>query len=101
MRLILFAAAAVALASPAFADSWTAEPVQPAKMSGFVASSLIWNCDGAACRAVSETMDADELSECRGLAREVGPLSSFTGHKDAFAADRLAKCNQSARKTTH
>jgi hypothetical protein len=99
--MILLAAAAVALASPAFADSWTAVPVQASNQTGFVGSTITWDCNTSGCRAVSDTSGGEELAECRGVAREVGPLSSFTGSKDAFSADRLTHCNQAARKSAH
>ena len=98
MRLILFAAAAGAvLASPAFADSWTAVPAQPSKATGFVGSNLIWDCAASGCHSVSDTSNGEDASECRGVARQVGQLTAFTGRK-AFDADKLAKCNQAARK---
>jgi hypothetical protein len=98
MRTIIIAAALAAFAVPAFAQSpWTATPVQPASKSGYVAASVVWDCDAAGCRSTSDTSGAVQMAECRGLAREVGPLSSFVGHAP-FTADRLADCNKAASK---
>jgi hypothetical protein len=96
--MVVIAAAAAALASPALADSWTAAPVQPSHLTGFVGSTVIWDCNGSSCRAVSDATSGDEIAECRGLAHQLGPLSSFVGHKDAFSAERLEACNRAARK---
>ena len=98
MRFVLFAAAAAAIATPAFAESWTAVPAQPSHATGFVGSNIIWDCNDSGCHSTSDTSSGDELSECRGVARQVGQLTSFTGGKEALSAERLARCNQAARK---
>ena len=98
MRSIIIAAALAALAAPAFAASpWAAAPVQPASKTGFVGDSVIWSCGSAGCSSQSDTGDADAMSECLALARQLGSLSSFSGNTP-FSADRLARCNAAAPK---
>jgi hypothetical protein len=97
MRAFTLAAALAVLAVPAFADStWTATPVHPSSNTGFVADSVVWSCGASGCLSQSDTSSADSMSECLGLARQVGPLSSFAGNTP-FNADRLAHCNQAAK----
>ena len=97
MRTITLAAAFALLAVPAFADTpWTATPVQPSSQSGFVANTVVWSCGASGCWSQSDTSSADSMSECLGLARQVGTLSSFAGNTP-FNADRLAHCNQAAK----
>jgi hypothetical protein len=98
MRTITLAAALASLAVPAFAATpWTAVPVQPSSLYGFVSDTVIWNCGASGCLAVSDTSDANPMSECLGLARQVGPLSSFAAGSEVFDATRLARCNQVAK----
>ena len=97
-KSIILAAAFVALAVPALADTpWTATPVQPSSQTGIVADTVVWNCGASGCVSASDTSDADQMSECRGLAKQLGPLSAFNGGK-SFSADRLANCNSAAPK---
>ena len=101
MRTIILAAAIAAFAAPAFAaGSWTAVPVQPSTKTAFAGSAVIWTCAAGGCHATSDTFTADELSECKALARKLGPISSFTG-RAAFAEARLAACNAAAPKPKH
>jgi hypothetical protein len=100
MRTFVIAAALAALAAPAFAAPWSAVPAVAANKAGFVADTVIWDCNSSGCATKSDTSGADELSECKGLAREVGTLTSFTGERGALSEARLATCNKSARKTS-
>ena len=100
MKSIFLAAALAAFAVPAFAEgTWTATPAKPTTEQGFVSGGTIWNCDTGGCRTVSDTSMADSLDACRGLAREVGPLTAFTTDGHAYSANRLASCNASAPKS--
>ena len=102
MRTIILVAAIAALAAPAFAaGSWTAVPVQPSTKSSFAGSGVIWSCAANGCHATSDTSTADELSECKALARQLGPLSAFAGRAAPFAEARLAACNAAATKSKH
>lgn len=98
MRVLIIATALAALAAPAFADTpWTAAPTKAASKTGFVADSVIWSCGASGCWSQSDTSDADPMSECLGLARQLGPLTSFSGGKEPFNEARLARCNQAAK----
>lgn len=101
MRTIILAAAVMALAAPAFAaGSWTAVPATPSTKSSFAGSSVIWSCAASGCHATSDTFTADELSECKALAHQLGPLTAFSG-RAPFADARLAACNAAAAKPKH
>jgi hypothetical protein len=98
-KSIILAAALAALAVPALADTpWTATPVQASSKTGFVGDTVVWNCGASGCWSASETSDADQMSECRALAQQLGPLSSFSGANETFNADKLAHCNSAAPK---
>ena len=99
MRIVTLALAVAAIAAPAFADTgWTAAPASPSSKLGFVGDSVIWSCGSGGCISQSDTSNADPMSECLSLARQLGPLTAFTGGGVPFAAARLARCNDVAPK---
>lgn len=84
-----------ATSSPAFAAEgpyYRAELAQPAKEARFVASGVVWNCDGNVCVAAKGRARPERT--CRGLARKLGPVASFTAEGEALAEDKLATCNR-------
>lgn len=84
--------AALALTSPALAGSYSATPAakgqQPAKV---VTRDVAWTLKGGAF--VGRTDQSRPVVLCQGLAKKVGPLSSFTVDGRALPAAELAKCN--------
>jgi hypothetical protein len=97
MRTMIVAAVAMfSMAAFAGSTAWTAVPAQPASRSHFLARSLLWTCNDSGCFSVTDTAAALSMSECRGLAKQVGPLSSFATHRGAFTESQLAECNQAA-----
>ena len=54
-----------------------------------VAAGATWNCAGDTCRADATTDRTLGLEGCRALAKEVGPVASYS----TFDAVRLAKCD--------
>jgi hypothetical protein len=102
LRSLILAAALAAIAAPAFAAStWSATLAQPTSKQVFVGETVIWSCDATGCVSQSDTSDADQVSECRALARRLGEISAFNGHSGALPAERLASCNTSAAKPKH
>jgi hypothetical protein len=97
---IFLAAAFGALATAASAAPWTAVPVQPSSQTGFVGDSVIWSCGASGCVSQSDTSNSDAMSECVALARQLGPLTSFT-RQQPFDAAHLAECNAAAPKAKH
>jgi hypothetical protein len=97
MRIITLAAVAAAIAGPALAAPWIAVPVQPSSKVGFVGDSVVWSCDATGCSSQSDTEGANTLSECLALARQLGPLTSFSDGKP-ISASRLSECNGAAPK---
>jgi len=101
MRKFLLTAAALGafVATPALADDqWTAVPAKPSTDTGFIGGLIIWDCSASGCESMSDTTATGDLNECAGLAKRVGPLSSFSGNKGPFDAAQLAKCNAAAAK---
>jgi hypothetical protein len=99
MKTVIVAAALAAFALPAFAGApWTAIPVQASTKTAIVAGSVIWDCNASGCHTTSDTAAADSLSACRGLAKEVGELTTFSSDGQAYAAARMARCNAVAPK---
>ena len=98
MRRLVLAAILATVATPVLADAaWTATPATAAAENGFVAASVVWNCSGAACTSTSDTSGASEMPVCKALAAEVGSLTAFSGASGPFNAERLARCNKSAK----
>ena len=94
MRLILTAAAALFVAAPAAAGSFTAQPVVPAKQGKIVARDIVWTCTDQECRG--STVESRPAVLCQALAKKAGRLASFTANGRAFAAAELDRCNAAA-----
>jgi hypothetical protein len=86
------------VAAPALASGvWTASPSQPLSKQGIIAGAVLWSCDSSSCRSTSDTTDADALTSCRELARQVGRIAAFEADGRAFSVERLASCNLTAK----
>lgn len=80
--------------TPAFAASgphYVAELAAPAKDARTVAAGVAWFCEGTTCKAGKGTSRAVRV--CRGLAKELGEVTSFTTQNEALPAAELAQCN--------
>ena len=97
MRLILTAAAALFVAAPAAAGSFTAQPVVPTKQAKIVARDIVWTCTDQGCRGA--TAESRPAVLCQALAKKAGRLASFTANGRAFAAAELDRCNSVAKGT--
>ena len=72
---------------------FTADTAAPAKRQGLVsAGGLNWQCQGARCMA-SGASALFNLASCQALAREAGPIRSFTSAKQTLSAPELSRCN--------
>ena len=89
-RLAAFAAALV-LAGPAVAGTYSAVPQGSVKPTKVVTRDLAWTLKGNAF--VGRTEESRPLVLCQALAKKVGPLASFTVDGRALGAADLAKCN--------
>lgn len=94
------AAAIAALATPALA----AEPVivklaaplaAPTKV---VAGGAIFSCAGDACVATNPANGTGDFSTCKIVVHAVGKATSFGTASSPLPAERLASCNESAKK---
>jgi hypothetical protein len=86
--------AAVALASPAAAGTYTGKPVAPVADQRIIGRDIIWNCGPDACQG--STDESRPLVLCQSLAKKAGRLSSFIANGRAFAGQDLDKCNSVA-----
>jgi curli biogenesis system outer membrane secretion channel CsgG len=88
-------AAAASVASVAAADGPLSATLQTplASSSEPVAGGAVFACKADTCVAESDTSDSDNLTMCRDLAREYGPVTKF----GSFDATMLAKCNVVAK----
>jgi hypothetical protein len=95
---VLFAFAIFgASASPALASGahYRAEPASPPTAERLVVRDIVWKCGASGCVAGKSNSRANV--ECSALAREIGPLRSFSAAGQALPADQLEKCNARAR----
>ena len=99
---LLTAMALAALSTPAFAGG--AAPVivklqaalpAPTKV---IAGGAIFSCAGDACVATNPSSGTADFSTCKIVVHSVGAATSFGVAAAPLAADRLAACNESAKK---
>ena len=88
-------AAAGAVATVAAADgplsATLSSPVGSSSES--IAGGAVFACKATTCVAESDTSEDDDLSMCKDLARQFGPIAKF----GSFSAAQLAKCNVVAK----
>ena len=89
-RLPVFLAA-LALAAPAFAATYSAKPASPASQVRLVARDIVWTLSGQSYRGQTEA--GRPLLLCQALAKRAGRLESFTVNGRSFGEPELAKCN--------
>jgi hypothetical protein len=73
------------------APFYRAELAAPAAAQRPVSSGVAWFCEGDSCAAAKGT--SRPVIVCARLAKEVGPVASFTAGGEALDAEQLAKCN--------
>lgn len=90
-----------ALSSPAVAASGpvvvklAAPLAAPTKV---VAGGAIFSCAGDTCVATNPASGTADFSTCKIVVHSVGAATSFGVAAAPLAADRLAACNESAKK---
>ncbi|MBA4161020.1 MAG: hypothetical protein C0515_02810 [Novosphingobium sp.] len=100
-------AAGLALAGTVISFSATSTPAQAgtngysAKLTAAleapkskVINGVVWNCEGDACRGAVD--GSAPRNVCVKIAKNFGPLASFTGPKGEFSAEDLQRCNAAA-----
>ena len=92
--------AAMALSTSAFAGApvvvkLAAPLAAPTKV---VAGGAIFSCAGDTCVATNPASGTADFSTCKIVVHSVGPAASFGVATAPLAADRLAACNESAKK---
>ena len=95
IRILPLIALATLSTAAAAASNYQATLSVPAAQSKLISSERIWSCDGLACVAGGEATSA-AARICARLAREVGPVASFTAQGRALDAAQLAACNEKA-----
>jgi hypothetical protein len=92
---------AMALSTSAFAASGpvivklAAAVPAPTKV---VAGGAIFSCAGDTCVATNPSSGTADFSTCKIVVHSVGAATSFGVAAAPLAADRLATCNESAKK---
>jgi len=98
IRLLSVAAAALAFAAPAAAQSsrfYVATPAAAPAQASYVTRNTAWSCSGGVCVA-QKAADRPQFV-CERIAKSVGKLEAFTAGGEALDADALAKCNAKAK----
>jgi hypothetical protein len=91
LPLALLSASGPALAASHFQAQAATQPTQ----TRFVARENLWTCSGALCG--SNRTSTRPAIVCSTLARQVGPLASFSVAGRPFSAEELENCNGRAR----
>lgn len=86
--------AALAVAAPASAATYSGKPAAPASEARFVARDIVWNLSGG--RYLGRTEESRPLLLCQSLAKRAGQLESFTVDGKPLSGQDLAKCNAAA-----
>ena len=81
-------------ASPAAASHYVAEPAAAPAQPKLIVRGTMWKCGEAGCTAGKS--NSRPAIVCSTLAREIGPLRSFSAAGVALSAQDLEKCNASA-----
>ena len=89
-----FALAAMVLAAPAVAASYTAKPASPAP-ERIIGRDIVWQCGPAACQG--STAESRPAVLCQSLAKRAGRIDSFLVNGRAFTSAELDRCNASAK----
>jgi hypothetical protein len=90
--LAVGAAAGPALAAGAY---YQAELATPPAAERLIVREVVWKCGPGGCIAGKSNSLAK--TDCAALAREAGPIRSFTVAGRALSAAELEKCNARAR----
>jgi hypothetical protein len=97
-----FAAAVLAAASPALAQSGAGSSLTLQSPMGAPAHLIIdgaaWVCEGASCTAAPGGVDQPTERACRRVVRELGPVTAFTWQGQSLKPDRIAACNTAAKR---
>jgi hypothetical protein len=66
-----------------------AAPVTEAREE--ILGTALWRCEGSSCRTGSD--DSSPVNSCTRVAREFGPVASFTTARGEFTPEQLERCN--------
>ncbi len=86
--------AALAVAVPASAATYSGKPATPAAEAKFVSRDIIWSQVGDVYQG--RTNESRPLVLCQSLAKRAGRLESFSVNGRAFGDAELAQCNAAA-----
>lgn len=94
------ALALAALSTPALAAAPVIAKLQApiAAPTKVIAGGAIFSCAGDTCVATNPSNATGDFSSCKIVAHAVGAVVSFGTAADPLAADRIAACNESAKK---
>jgi hypothetical protein len=91
---------ALAFAGAALADGQVTATLAQAQSghSKLVAGQAVFRCEGATCVAATAPDAAASVSNCKLLAKQVGPLTYY-GAEKPLDDKKLAECNLAAAKS--
>jgi hypothetical protein len=94
IRVALALSAIAAVATPAAASNYSAQPSSPVSQR-FITRDIVWNCGPAACQGATE--NGRPVVLCQSLAKRAGRIDSFVVDGRALSAAELDRCNASAK----
>lgn len=95
---LIAAAAALTVATPAFAGMFTAETVEPIdEKRRIVSERSVWDCNETTCVAKLQRTKAT-VSSCKKFVKKAGAVKSYKSDKSALTEDQIAECNTKAKK---
>jgi hypothetical protein len=83
--------AALAVAAPASAATYSGKPAAPVTETRIIGHDIVWNCGAGSCSGSTDESRPQVL--CQSLAKKAGKLESFAVNGRAIAETDLAKCN--------
>lgn len=98
MNRIVPLIAALALAAPGAAATYSARPATAPTAKRIVAKDVVWSCAAESCSGRTDSSRPVVL--CQALARQAGRIEAFAANGVALASEELAKCNSAAKAPT-
>jgi hypothetical protein len=94
-RAAAFIAAAILVATPALAGTYSAKPVAAPEATKIIGKDISWVCGANGCTGSTEASRPVIL--CQDLAKRAGRIESFLADGKPLSAEQLDKCNSAAK----
>ena len=97
--LVAAAAFAVLSTSAMAGEPVTAKLQAPIEgVKKIAAGGAVFTCIGDTCAASTTTGETNTVTACRALVRKAGAAAAFGTASNPLAEDRLARCNEAAKR---